>query len=375
MVIILHREGTVNGLRRLLKEAEDNADVLGVLVLACVENGFTPELIDDYLKGFSKPMFGGIFSKILLNKEEFSRGIIVVGFHQPFNIAVVEKINDEINLDSLLKHTFEAQSLKDKTMFVFADGINPYISELINSILNYFGLIPNFIGGGAGSLNKHGPCVITEKGLLKDAAVLALGDLRSGIGVAHGWYPVAGPLRVTESERNTIISLNWQPAFQIYRKIVEKVSGKSFDDFDFFDLAKEYPFGIVKMAKEMVVRDPVMVDKQKLICVGEVPTNSFVHILQGDKSSLIAGAADARKFAEESYWNVIKDKTKKPSATFFIDCVSRVLFLEDAFKDELAIVYSDSPLFGALTLGEIANTGKNYLEFYNKTSVVGFLEE
>ena len=56
----------------------------------------------------------------------------------------------------------------------------------------------------------------------------------------------------------------------------------------------------------------------------------------------------------------------------FIDCISRVLFLEKDFEKELAAVYDPKyPLFGALTIGEIANNKHDYLEFYNKTSVVG----
>ncbi|WP_459939537.1 hypothetical protein [Desulfonatronum parangueonense] len=55
--------------------------------------------------------------------------------------------------------------------------------------------------------------------------------------------------------------------------------------------------------------------------------------------------------------------------------MSRVLFLEHNFDKELAAVEREMPLVGALTLGEIANTGDAYLEFYNKTSVVGILHD
>ena len=59
----------------------------------------------------------------------------------------------------------------------------------------------------------------------------------------------------------------------------------------------------------------------------------------------------------------------------FIDCISRVLFLGKEFEKEINAVYHEgTPLIGALTLGEIANSGKDYLEFFNKTAVVGCLE-
>ena len=127
------------------------------------------------------------------------------------------------------------------------------------------------------------------------------------------------------------------------------------------------------MAKEMVVRDPIAVDGNGLVCVGEVPLNSLVYILKGNKDSLIAGAVYARELAESIYQQVVDDKNKKP-ITLIMDCVSRVLFLQSNFKKELEKVYTGYPLLGALTIGEIANTGRNYLEFYNKTSVIGYLE-
>jgi len=58
----------------------------------------------------------------------------------------------------------------------------------------------------------------------------------------------------------------------------------------------------------------------------------------------------------------------------FIDCISRVLFLGDNFQEEInAILQYNQNLVGALSLGEIANTSKEYLEFYNKTSVVAVI--
>ena len=57
-----------------------------------------------------------------------------------------------------------------------------------------------------------------------------------------------------------------------------------------------------------------------------------------------------------------------------IDCISRVLFLGDYFFREIrAISRGDIPMIGALTLGEIANSGSDFMQIYNKTCVVGIL--
>ncbi len=375
MIIKLDKEGTVEKLKYFLEIMVADADTSGILILACEANGFTPKMVNELFEQCNKPIFGGIFSRIIYNREKLRKGTIVAGIYQPVTTTVIKNISNIIDLDAALEQAFEQQYLINKTIFVFVDGLSQRISELIESTFNYCGLSPNYIGGGAGSITIRQPCIICNKGLLEDASVFALTDIKSGIGVAHGWEPVVGPLKITEAEQQTIISLNWRPAFEVYRGIVEKLSGKSFDNTDFFQLAKEFPFGIVKMSQEMVVRDPIAVDDNKLICVGAIPLNSFVYILKGDKDSLIAGAIRARQLAEASYWQANSAKKDRSLTTFFMDCVSRVLFLQSAFDQELEAVQMEYPLLGALTLGEIANTGRNYLEFYNKTSVVGLLED
>ncbi len=64
------------------------------------------------------------------------------------------------------------------------------------------------------------------------------------------------------------------------------------------------------------------------------------------------------------------------------DCISRVLFLENKFSNELKTVKRqlmtiDQALVpvGVLTLGEISSYGEGYLEFFNKTIVVGVFYE
>ena len=103
--------------------------------------------------------------------------------------------------------------------------------------------------------------------------------------------------------------------------------------------------------------------------MGEVSEEAFVHILTGDTSSLVKAAGKALALGEDAFHEKKVNKT-----IMFMDCISRVLFLEDNFKSELNAVYDEKiPLIGALTIGEIANSGKDYLEFYNKTSVVGVM--
>jgi hypothetical protein len=239
-------------------------------------------------------------------------------------------------------------------------------------LFNHFGLEVNYLGGGCGSLSfKQKPSLITNEGLLADSAILAMVDTTSGIGVSHGWYSVRGPFKVTEAERNVIISLNWEPAFSVYRRVVEETAHCTFNDTNFFELAKSYPFGIKRFGGEMIVRDPLMVKEDgALVCVGEVPVESYVDILTGDESSLVHAAQKARTLSLEAYHGPAEKKV-----ILLIDCISRVLFLGKKFDEEIQAVYQEGfPLIGALTLGEIANSGKDYLEFYNKTAVVGCLE-
>lgn len=369
MEITLDRTGTVTGLETLLNSMETNPAVHGILLLSCDANGFTPADIDPLLRNLRKPVFGGIFPQIIHDGEHLERGTIALGLTQEPVLTLIRDLSDPNQDLSAAVADAVDPDVAETTLFVFVDGFARRISGLIDALFENHGLELNYIGGGAGSLSlRQKPCLFTPDGLLEDAAILAQTAWPSGIGVAHGWQVVSDVIKVTRSDRNTIQELNYRPAFDVYREIVEPQAAATLTAENFFDIAKGFPFGIRKMGTEVVVRDPLMVDAQgNLVCVGEVPENAFVHILRGETQALVAAAGSANELATEA----LAVHGGDPSLRIFIDCISRVLFLEEEFPKELNAVNDDLPMIGALTLGEIANSGDHYLEFYNKTAVVG----
>ncbi len=263
------------------------------------------------------------------------------------------------------------------TALVLIDGLAADTASFLEDLYDRLANSVNYFGGGAGSLSlKQQPCLFTREGFLQDGAVVALIDAGCSLGVRHGWTRVAGPVVVTRAEKNIVYELNWRNAFEVYKEIVENDLGVSINPDNFFEIAKGYPFGMIKQYAEKIVRDPLALGNSgELICVGEVPGNAVVDILKGEKSALIEAAGRAASDCGQGARGVIKH-------CFIADCISRVLFLEDDFsgeltriKEEVTAVDKDLVAMGMLTLGEISSFGEGFLEFFNKTTVVGMFYE
>lgn len=372
MNIEIDRTGTLEGLDCIIQKLLES-ESKSIILLSCDRNGFLPSDVDKIIQHIPVPIAGGLFPAIIANTEKMEKGTIALGCTRKIKPVILRDFGDEsIDIESLIRAEFSEDETV-VTAFIFIDAFLPRINRFIDGIFNTFGLEISYIGCGAGSLDMMAqkPCLFTNEGLIDNAAVIATTSSVSGIGVTHGWQSVAGPYRVTSAERNIIHTLDWKPAFEVYRNAVEKISDKRFRDRNFYDISKSFPFGIAKLGAERVVRDTVRVGRNStLICVGEVTPGSFVDILTGDENTLLKAVEQAYNESEKKFTQKIQDRF-----TFFIDCISRVLFLGDRFEKELTKVYrTDVPLVGACTIGEIANSGNQYLEFYNKTSVVAQIE-
>ncbi|MBT8271768.1 MAG: FIST C-terminal domain-containing protein [Bacteroidia bacterium] len=314
---------------------------------------------------------GGVFPKVIHENQVYDDGVVINTLFDVVNISMIKNISKkEIAIPQI-----EFSPDIEYTVLTYVDGLTSNISNYLSALYESYGISSNYFGGGAGSLSlEQMPCVFSNEGIFMDAAVLCVMKMRSSIGVRHGWEKLEGPFIVTKADRNTIEEINWENPFQIYRSIVEEDSGQKFTDENFFDLAKGYPLGVVKQGGESVIRDPLMLnEKQELVCVGEVEENTLVDIMKGNKDSLI----DAAKHAAKDCLM----RCEQPKKAIIIDCISRVLFLEESFDRELNQIVStlrenfpDISIGGALTLGEISSFGNGYLEFYNKTIVVSLFE-
>lgn len=381
MELFFDPTGTVQALESLLALCSENEQVESILILSCAENNFQtdPKPINSILCRQKKPVFGGIFPQIIHDQKRYTKGSLVLGLPHPCEVHLVPNLSDpSIDLDDYIEQIIPSIDTA-KTMFVFFDGFSKRLDSLTDSLFSLFGVEVNYLGGGAGSISGDvldlttTPCLFSNQGLVADAALLVLSPCLSGIGVSHGWKKIAGPIKVTEAIGNSIVSLNWKPAFQVYWEIVEKYERGRLDKESFFSIAQAYPFGLARLSSEHVVRDPFAVEGESLIFGTSFQAPSFVDILTGDVEAMPDAIEGAIIEAQDSYPG---ECVMNPTLLF--NCISRVMYLGDNIDREIGIVESNlsfSPVCGAFTIGEIANSGKEYLEYYNKTSVVALLEK
>lgn len=346
------------------------AGAKSLFVLACDANGLTPAQLDTHLQALPVPVFGGIFPEIIAAGHKLERGSIVCGLPVSASVYHVDKLSDPDEDYFLRTETLMTHIPPGSTLVTLVDGLGKRVSSVLESLYEALGSSCQYIGGGAGSLSfVQKPCLFSNQGLRGDCAQITALNLSIGIGIDHGWHKFAGPFVVTGAYDNTITTLDYRPAFEVYREVVEADSGKRFSEYEFFDLAKAYPFGLDRLKGDVVVRDPLFRADNALVCVGEVPANHIIYILKGEEDNLLDASRQCASSAMLTQ--------PQPMVALLFDCISRTLFLQERFAEEIGNIQSSLPagipLIGALSLGEIADAGHTCLELFNKTIVLGVL--
>lgn len=354
----------IKALAETLLEIQEANVAKTYLFLMAEKDAYRP---DDFLSKFVDSginIFGGIFPSLIVDGNRIDEGLLLVPLPFELNIQRIDLNQDVDGMIHDLSEKHPNSLAPDSTLFVFFDGLSNQKAQFTDSLFNYFGINATYIGGGAGSLSFNAqPCIIDNEGVHENSAIVAWTNNHINIGSAHGWQSISEPLKITKAENNKVDTLGWEPAFEVYSKVIKEHSGAIISKDNFFDIAKSYPLGIKKMDAEMVVRDPFAVEKKALRFFDSIQEGEYVEILHGNMDSLLEGAKQAKMLASKQKLN--------DCGGLCIDCISRAMFMGDDFQLEMDTIKCSTPLYGVLTIGEIANSGESYLEIFNKTVVLG----
>jgi len=344
----------------------------GILLFVAEETPFDYKQIQPLLKEMKIEVWGGIFPAVIYDGSLHKQGVVGCALKSPISIEVIKslsKFSGSFTEDFISKNT--------ESLLILNDGWADNIPPLIETLYEISHKEMTFIGGGAGSLkNMTDHRLFTRNDFFAGGAIIAAVEDYIAIGINHGWQPIHGPVIASNVSGRILKSINWEPAFKYYKNIVEKDTGIKLTADNFLEVAESHPFGLLKYDNEIILRVPIRVDAENNILLGsEVPENSMLMITKGYPQKLIDAAGMA---AEQSRTAFESKKKKSPTKALIIDCITRALFLEDRFEDELKSIEEkagDSTLlFGFLSLGEVASTGDKYIELHNKAVVIGIGE-
>jgi len=228
----------------------------------------------------------------------------------------------------------------------------------------------HYAGANAGSETfQPMPCLFDHQRVVSNGLLLLLLENHKGAILEHGYHAPQQVVYATSTEGNRIAQIDWRPAFDVYQELVQQQYGVQITRDNFYQLAVHYPFGIVRANHHVVVRIPVVLnDDGSLFCVGEVPANAVLTLLQCPE----VDSQETLRVLTEGL-QAINGRTAGDELLLFY-CAGRRLHLGlEAASSELVEFgrrTGAAQVAGALSLGEIGgSTLHGYPLFHNATLV------
>jgi hypothetical protein len=255
------------------------------------------------------------------------------------------------------------------TLFLLFDAMVPNIASILDSLYLQLADRVRYMGANAGSETfQPMPCLFDGETLAQDGVLLLLLPDHPGAILEHGYRAPEQMTVATATEGNRILTIDWRPAFEVYREVVQAQYGVEVNRDNFYQYAIHFPFGIVRANDEIIVRIPVALEEDgSLFCVGEVPFNSMLTLLRAPE---VDSRATVEKL-EAGLESLNGPMAGRELLTFY--CAGRRLHIGEGAEDELKNLQRRSgvaTMAGALSLGEIgSSTEWGYPLFHNATLV------
>lgn len=345
------REASLQATHHALNRLGAVAPGLGIVIASHqyqardVANGATSLLGDAPLIGFSTPA-----------------GLTGAGLHAHSVIVAVLSTEDldarSYWLPGYAQSSRETASQLDmlvagnqaRDVICFADGFNGDAEQFCNSIEpDGFRLAGSLSSGDLHTGNTY-QIAGNQTGAGALAAITFSGNLRMGVGHAHGWDPVGGQMRVTRSRGFWLRTLDARPASETYAELFG-FPAREWGFPPLSHMARLYPLGM-EQGDDLVIRSPIRVEAD-----GSFRMNASVR--DGVDAFIMVGSrVSCQRAAQRATQQALRelDGVKPAFALVLVDIAWQMLLKATPGAEIAAIqeiIGEDVPIAGGYTLGQI----------------------
>lgn len=262
--------------------------------------------------------------------------------------------------------------LNSHTIMMFVHWLDPKIYRYLDKL---FSLTPEevtIMGAGCGRTDGIDTPIITHNNqALTHGFLVLFSTLPSSIGSAHSSEFHSGYYAAKAEKSNHILTINGEPAFGFYQKMIHKNFNEEVTPENIFDIGLKYPFGLGGMNGEQALRVPASVHENAIIVAGPMEEESTLCLMRSTPHALLQATSKATTDA------MLNVDTLASKECFIIECMGRYALLGADFQQELEAISQTmqgvSTMYGLLSLGEIANNAAHYIEYFNESCVIGVL--
>lgn len=334
------------------------------------------ELLQSSCEKLNVPLVGGIFPALVVGGKFETEGVWLLRFdvmpnyvlhaELPADLEGAEEKSREI-AQHVASHL---EGVSEATLFMLFDAMVPNIGTLLDETYLQLANRVHYAGSNAGSETfQPMPCLFDGKRLVSNGVLLLLLPNHKGAILEHGYHAPRKIVYATSTVGNRISQIDWRPAFEVYQELVRDQYGVEITQANFYEHAVHFPFGIVRANHHVVVRIPVMLnDDGSLFCVGEVPANSVLTLLERPS----VDTQETLRVLTEGLHAMNGKVADKELLLFY--CAGRRMHMgiEIATTElqEFSKRTAAAQVAGALSLGEIGgSTLHGYPLFHNATLV------
>ncbi|MDH5717202.1 MAG: FIST C-terminal domain-containing protein [Spirochaetia bacterium] len=339
-------------IEKIVKEFKIKNPEGGILFLITEKEKSKIKKLQQIFNKYKLSLIGAVFPQLIENDNFLENGALLIKFNKmPYYCIQNDLSEEEIEYDFQMRELSEnikknIHSSKNYTLFLIFDAFVSKIASMLSELYVLLADIVNYAGANAGSETfKQIDCIFSINKIYKNALLAVLLEDNSECVLEHGYKAPEKKVVATATQKNEIISINWQSAFTAYSNILFENFNIKINSSNFYKYAVHFPFGIIKADGQIIVRIPVSLKKEKSIfCVGEIKENSLLTVLEAPK--------------ENSYKTIksMSKQLKSKNEIMLFYCAGRKMHFNDSSKKELSEfrnLLKKNKIYGVLSLGEI----------------------